>query len=222
MNQGRGKLLAGLLTGLGIAAYAVLAHVISTRPDAGAWAVAVALAPMLLLGLGLARQLGGGPLPWLLLLGAGLLLAWLWPLLQRNLGWMYVAQHVGLNAALGLSFGITLLGERRPLCSVFAAMIHPRMSPGLLRYTRQVTVAWTLFFGLMIVVSALLFFLAPIAVWSVFANILMVPLVMLMFAAEYALRRFLLPPQERGRSIFEAFQAYRSATRADAADSPRR
>lgn len=211
MTEG-GKLLAGSLVGVGIAAYAVLAHIISTRTDGGGGAVAIALAPMLLLGIGLVGKLARGVLPWLLLLGAGLMLLWAWPMLGRNLGWMYFAQHVGFNAALGASFGITLLGDRRPLCTGFAAMMHPEITPGLLRYTRRATVAWTVFFAGMVLVSCMLFFFAPMAVWSVFANILMMPLVILMFVIEYAVRRFVLLPEERGQSIFAAFHAYRAAS----------
>jgi uncharacterized membrane protein len=214
--SGGNKLLVGTLVGIGIAAYAVLAHVVSTRSNGGKWAVAIALAPILLVAIGIVGKSARGVLPWLLLAGGVLLGLWASPVLEHNLGWMYFAQHVGLNAALGFSFGITLFGNRRPLCTVFAAMMQPEITPGLARYTRRVTLAWTLFFAGMVAVSVLLFFLAPIAVWSVFANILMMPLVILMFLIEYGVRRFALPPEERGRNIFEAFHAYRAATRADA------
>ena len=49
---------------------------------------------------------------------------------------------------------------------------------------------------------------APIAVWSVFANLLTWPLVGLMFLAEYLVRCRVLPPEDRG-GIFAAIGAYR-------------
>jgi uncharacterized membrane protein len=74
-------------------------------------------------------------------------------------------------------------------------------------YTRQVTIAWTLFFGAMALASTLLFFLAPLATWSVFANLLTLPLVALMFIGEYWVRRWVLPEMRHMR-ILDAVRAF--------------
>jgi uncharacterized membrane protein len=81
------------------------------------------------------------------------------------------------------------------------------MSPALARYTRGVTLAWTIFFGAVATVSVALFFLAPRPLWSAFANLLTLPLVGAMFAAEYAVRVRVLPPEERG-GLADAARAY--------------
>jgi uncharacterized membrane protein len=71
------------------------------------------------------------------------------------------------------------------------------MSPALLRYTRQVTAAWTLFFFGSAVISAGLFFFAPIEAWSVFANILSLPLIGIMFLVENEVRKRTLPKSDQ-------------------------
>ena len=68
-------------------------------------------------------------------------------------------------------------------------MIHGAVTPAVARYTRQITLAWTLFFVAIAAVSTLLFATAPIVTWSTFANYLSLPLVAVMFAAEHACRR---------------------------------
>jgi uncharacterized membrane protein len=68
-------------------------------------------------------------------------------------------------------------------------------------------VAWVIFFAAIIIISSLLFFLAPLAVWSIFVNFLTLPLVALMFIAEFMLRRRLLLGIPSGH-IFDAVRAY--------------
>jgi uncharacterized membrane protein len=122
---------------------------------------------------------------------------------------LVLAQHVGINAGLGFVFGRSLVAGRRPLVTAFASLLHERMTPALLVYTRRVTVAWTAFFLAMVTLSLVLFFFAPIEVWSFFANLLSLPLVALMFVVEYAARKRVLPEGERA-GFFAAVQAYRS------------
>ena len=145
---------------------------------------------------------------WLLLCAALATLTW------RHLGaigdhaaWVYFIQHAGGNAMLALVFGRSLVGNRVPLCTRIAALAHDPMEPRLARYTRQVTLAWTVFFAANACISAVLFAYAPVVVWSVFANILDLPLVALMFAAEYIVRLRLLPDVKHV-SIFDAMRRY--------------
>ncbi|MBI5785141.1 MAG: hypothetical protein HZA64_06770 [Rhodocyclales bacterium] len=111
--------------------------------------------------------------------------------------WFGFIQNVGINTALAFVFGRTLAAGRRPLVTKVAAMVHEEMSPALNRYTRQVTVAWTLFFTAYALVSAGLFFLAPVEAWSVFANILSLPLIAVMFLAENEVRKRTLPKHDQ-------------------------
>ena len=89
--------------------------------------------------------------------------------------------------------------------------MHAPLTPQHELYARQVTVAWTLFFAAMALTSTLLFFLAPLASWSVFANFLTLPLVALMFIAEYWVRRWVLPDMQDAH-ILDALRAYRNSS----------
>jgi uncharacterized membrane protein len=208
------QLLIGALAGAALVAYAAVAHYTSVLPQAGHWAVLLAVAPIALIALGMVRRAFGGAAGDVLagLLGAGAiaLLAWAWPRLQQNVMTMYFIQHVGINGSLALLFGRSLVGGRQPLCGLFASVVHPTMTPAIVRYTRQVTVAWTGFFLLTATTSVLLFFLAPAEVWSVFANVLSLPLVALMFVVENEVRKRVLPASDQ-IGIAATLAAYRKA-----------
>lgn len=197
MNAGGDKRFLAVLGGALVVAYAALAHYTSQRPNNAHWAVLLAVLPPAAIGFGMLRSAVGGLIPWFYAAAAAILAVAVWPTLQQHVGGVYFAQHVGVNAALGLFFGRTLFAGREPLCTHFASLAHDQISPRLARYTRQVTVAWTLFFAVVAGTSALLFAFAPIEAWSVFANLLTWPLVGAMFVAEGAVRRCLLPPEER-------------------------
>ena len=204
--------ITGLLAGGLVVAYAVLAHYSSATPDVGAWAILLAAAPMAMVGFSFARDSRCGAIAWIAAIAGLAALAWAWPRLQNPVSWLYFLQHVSINGALGLVFGRSLVMQRRPLCTVLAEVVHEKMTPALVRYTRQVTVAWTLFFVLCAVISALLFFLAPIEAWSVFANILMLPLVGAMFIVENEVRKRVLPPQDHV-GVLAAVRAFRATFR---------
>lgn len=130
-----------------------------------------------------------------------------WSLLERNFSWVYLIQSVGTNILLALMFGHTLGVRHRPLISRLAESIRGPLPPAVARYTRQVTLAWTLFFAAMAMLSTLLFLFAPIEVWSLFANILAWPLVIVVFVVEYLVRRRVLP-EERQHGILDGVRAY--------------
>lgn len=100
-------------------------------------------------------------------LGVLALVATAWPYLRENIATLYFVQHLGTNLALGTLFGISLLGERQALVTQFALLAHNgKISPAQARYTRQVTLAWTLFFFVTAALSIGLFGWAPPAAWS--------------------------------------------------------
>lgn len=132
------------------------------------------------------------------ILGSGALgVAVLWLLLgeriAENYMWFYLFQHAGINAGLALFFGVTLFGERTPLITRFAAIVHEEMTPGQVVYTRKVTIAWAVFFLVTGLISVGLFVFTPVEVWALFANVLYPPLLVLMFAVEYMVRVRVLP-----------------------------
>jgi len=95
--------------------------------------------------------------------------------------------HWSIYAALLAGFALTLRPGHEPLITGLARRMHG-LTPELARYTRYVTIAWSVFFAVQLALSVTLFCLAPLPVWSFFVNILDIPLVAVMFAAEYAVR----------------------------------
>lgn len=125
--------------------------------------------------------------------------------------WVFLLQHAGMYALLCGAFGRTLQGGQTPMVSRFARIVHGGLSPALIRYTRSATWAWTFYFGGTAGLSLLLFWLAPIALWSAFANLLGIPLLVLMFVGEYAVRCYVLPAADRAGPL-DAIRAYRQAS----------
>jgi uncharacterized membrane protein len=97
--------------------------------------------------------------------------------------------HAFLYSSLLLVFGQTLRHGRRPLVTSMALRLEKSLSPAMMVYTRRVTQAWCGFFAGQLAMSGALLAWAPHAVWSLFVNVLDGPMVALMFAAEYGLRR---------------------------------
>jgi uncharacterized membrane protein len=200
-----------------VAAWQIGAHYAVATPDAHGFGLAMALVPPLLLALPAAAR--SARRAWLLPLWALAALA-LWLArtpLAHHFEWGLYLEHVSFNLAMALLFGRTLAAGRTPLCTQFAAMIHGgALTPAVARYTRQITLAWTLFFVAIAGVSTLMFAVAPTLAWSTFANYLALPLVAVMFVAEHACRRFALPPEEPRAGMLEAIRAYRQTTQAHA------
>ena len=191
-------------------AYPVLAHYSTATAAATtfpALGVAVSLAPSLAILLWLTWRSPMRPVMALLCALVGLLLWGFWSTLERNFSWVYFLQHAGTYAMLAAVFGATLSRGRQPLCTRFAEVVHGSLTPEEVRYSRQVTLAWALFLLAISLVSSALFFLASIEIWSVFANFLSFPLILLMFVVEYGVRRHKLPHQKQ-HSIMDGMRAY--------------
>ena len=149
------------------------------------------------------------------------LLAWLWPQLRHNVPLLYYIQHLGIHVALGVFFGKSLLGPGEALITRMARRIFAHeLSDRKVRYTRGVTLAWTVFFFVNALVSTLLFIWAPPAIWSIHANLLTGPLVGVMFLVEHIWRMCVLPPHERP-GIAAIVQAYRRESAQRSAPPPR-
>ena len=196
---------------LGIAAvvigYAVLANYTNQAAEASTLGALVALAPIAITMLALAwRSTRRYPMLGLVAL-AGVCLWLVWPLLESHFGWIYWLGHESVQWLLLIAFARTLLANRQPLCTQFAEIVHGPLLPRHARYARQVTIAWTIFFASMILTSTALFFMQPVAIWSIFANFVFLPLVALMFIVEYAVRRLLLPDLAEAK-IMDAVRAF--------------
>jgi len=182
-------------------AYSVLSHYSNSNPRAQDLGAGLALAPLLTLGFVLLWRWSGALIALLAAAAAAFLLHHYWPLFTANFSVVYLIQQCGFYGILAFSFGRSLLGGRVPLCTQFADKLHGPLSALELRYTRSVTVAWVIFFVLNIAVSCLLFEFAPLRVWSLFVNFFSLPLILLMFVAEYAVRRRVLPQVQRNGLI---------------------
>jgi uncharacterized membrane protein len=207
-----------------IAGYALASHLALTLPNGQAVATALALGIPSLAVTGFIMQWCAGRLApgkgleglspgrfltvALLAVLPVLLVLWItWPLLLANAQALYFAQHVGTNALLAWVFGHTLMAGSTPLVVAFARMVHPVLPPGVEAYARKVTAGWTLFFLVTCVISAVLFFAAPLAMWSAFAVLLQWPSVVVFFVGEYLLRRRLFRNMEHA-SLKQGFDAY--------------
>ncbi|HQS03692.1 MAG: hypothetical protein B7Y07_09040 [Halothiobacillus sp. 24-54-40] len=135
------------------------------------------------------------------------------PLLQSHISVIYLVQHLTINVILGGWFAASLRPEREPVCTQLAGRLHPIMHPQLRQYTTQLTRVWAGFFWLMAALSLLLYCFSPIFVWSIFANTLTLPLVLLMFAGEYLVRLRVLPPQDHLGPL-SAIHAYQKSLKA--------
>ncbi|HXE37473.1 MAG TPA: hypothetical protein VN639_03290 [Azonexus sp.] len=206
---------AQLLRGLALAALVVAWAWVAHQGSAGAgnpdFSVAVATAPVAVLLVILLWRIGkplGSALGGLAMLG---LLAWFWPALRQNVALLYYLQHLGTNLALAALFGHTLFGSHEALVTQFARMAHGGVvSAAQERYSRQVTIAWSIFFLANGAVSSILFWLATPAAWSLFANVLGTPLVAAMFVLEHLCRNHFLPPEDRS-SVADTIRGYREA-----------
>lgn len=135
-------------------------------------------------------------------------LFWLaWTQIKAHYDVIYWLIHESLQFVLLTTFARTLTPDQQPLCAQFAQIVHGTLSPELTDYTRKVTIAWSLFFACVMVISTFLFFSYPIKVWSIFANFFYLPLVALMFIVEYWVRKRTLPAKDLS-SMMEAVHAF--------------
>lgn len=208
----------GAVLALGVA-YSVLAHraSISATPDLSG--ALVAILPLVGLALAMAWRSTRRTAMVAACLAACVALFAFRDWMVAHYNWVFLLQHAGIYALLCLAFGRTLQAGKTPLISALARTVHGTLSPALASYTRSATWAWSLYFGGITGASLLLFWLAPIASWSAFANLLSPVLLVLMFAVEYAVRCLVLPAEDRAGPL-EAIRAYRRASSRGAAHQP--
>jgi uncharacterized membrane protein len=190
MRWGRRLQLAAV--GAFCVVYSGLSHYSNSHAQARDLATFLALVPMLTLGLVLAWRWRGAVLALNAAAGVGLIIWYFWPQFTRNFPLVYLIQQLGFHALMAATFGLSLLPGRVPLCTQLADKVHGPLGAAELRYTRQVTVAWTLFFLANAAATVLLYAFAPLRIWSMFVNFASLPLIGLMFTAEYAVRRRIL------------------------------
>ena len=200
---------AKILLLLAFVTYPVLLHTFILKDQVQMWQLAFVFAPLLAV------------VVWVLFRVVGR--AW-WPLLVPGIAALtYFIVHseygrISLVAVNGLShatlnlfllwlFGRTLLSGREPLISQISRHINGQLKPEIVIYTRQVNIAWCIYFALQMVISLLLYAFASIAAWSFFINVLNLPLLILMFVAEHAYRTARFPNHAR-TTILKVIEVY--------------
>jgi uncharacterized membrane protein len=89
-------------------------------------------------------------------------------------------------------FASSLVAGKTPLISRFAILMRGTVPDAEMRYARHATVAWSIFFFIMIAASLYLSLFASLEAWSWFSNVFSYLLVGLMFVIEFAVRRRVL------------------------------
>lgn len=94
-------------------------------------------------------------------------------------------------------FGKTLLKEHGPsLIERFVRLEFPEFPPGIPEYCRLLTVIWTGFFALNVLVCLLLAFVAPASWWAIYTGVGIFVLTGLLMVGEYIYRHFRFPELE--------------------------
>jgi uncharacterized membrane protein len=185
-GSGRGDIARLALAAAGLAVFQLISHVTLFSSEVPAIAV---LAPLVLPGLLLMWTTSYRGRCALLLAAcalAGVAAAALTSHAVADL--LPLAGQLALCLPVAWLFGRTLMPGEQPLVTRVSRAVHGSLPPAMEAYTRNVTAAWAAFLFGLCIVSVLLFVLAPREVWSVFANLLLLPLVGCMFVAEHAYR----------------------------------
>lgn len=209
------KVARGIAIALIIVFYALLVHYANTLGHPTLLGAVLALLPLLLIAFLYAVKMDSKLLGLSFILLLLVVSWWALPLIELHTGLIFWLQDIGLMLMLLITFARTLLAGRKPLCVSFAEIINGGPLPANHeRYAHKVTIAWVIFFGLIIFTSTLLFFFAPLATWSFFVNFLTLPLVAMMFVAEFLVRRRVLTDLPTG-NVLDAVRAYLDSKNAD-------
>lgn len=187
MARRLGRLWPALILLLG-GGYQYLVHSALAGDQIESIRIALAFLPLLVLAWWVATSARNKPLWSGVLLGAGVAIYALEQQTRWGLAAAYGIPHAAIYLSLLWLFGHTLWQGKEPLVTRLARRVHGTLPPELAAYTRRVTWAWCVFFGAQIAVSILLFRFASLNVWSLFINVLNIPLVALMFIGEYVYR----------------------------------
>lgn len=202
-----------------IIAYALLVHHVNIQGNATLLGALLALAPLFLIVLAFALKATSKLLGISLILSFSMASWWALPLIKQHTGLIFWLQDIGLMLMLLITFARTLFAGRKPLCVSFAEAIHGGALPlSHERYAHQVTIAWVIFFALIMLISTLLFFFASLASWSFFVNFLTLPLVALMFIVEFAVRKHVLTDLPSG-NVLDTVRAYLNSKHLDSKHS---
>lgn len=127
----------------------------------------------------------------------------------ENLQWLILFQECGVLLIMSGVFGITLITGGDALCTRFIRVAHESPSPRLLRYSRQITAAWALFFLIAAAVSAVLYFAEPMHIWALYNSVGIPICAVVFFCMENQSQKIFLPREER-RTLVEVWRAMKA------------
>ena len=206
-----GKLAVGIAVVSGFLGYQFLIHKVVTAGQITPVSVALVLVPFTVaVGLAIKVEMG-----WRLAALIIVSLTFLGFSAVSYFGFPHSAitfglPHLATNLFLMWFFARTLKDGREALITTIARKVHGPLKPEIESYTRTVTIAWSLFFAMQIMVSITLFSFASLEAWSTYINLLNAPMIILMFIVEYIYR--VLRYREHQSSIFSALHFFKRET----------
>lgn len=209
-RYGRGTIILLLAV-----SYALLAHYTNANHNETLGAL-VALTPIVLAILTMAWHSSHRLVMLTAIGGACALLLASWGKVAHHFNQIYWVEHAGSQLVLCMVFGRTLFNGREPMCTYFAKVVHGTITLEIALYSRKVTVAWVIFFGMMSSTSTIIFFTCPLPVWSAFAYFFTAPLIGLMFVVEYGVRRMLQPHMQHAHILAAITAVWQKQTQARA------
>jgi uncharacterized membrane protein len=190
-----------------VALYAVASHLLMTHASNHPWTVAALFGPLL----AAAAWSGWRAKQPRLLFGCAVALVVLVTVVARggvnDVNRLYVLQHAGIHLALAFTFGITLRAGSTPLIVAMGEKVHRVFTAEMRAYARRVNIAWVVFFIGMVVVSLIIYALAPWPWWSFFCNLITPAAAVGFFVAEH-LWRYWQHPHFEPVSLRAAWDAY--------------
>lgn len=169
-------------------AYPLILHFFVVKNAAGPFGIGLALMPIAGYVFWLMRTAKHRVRTALMLAISALLVGLAWSAKLIDFSAAYYFEHVLFNSLLMALFGSSLLPGREPLISSLARRVHGSLPIEIAAYTVSVTWLWTIYFAATIVISLLLYYFASLTIWSFFANVLGIPLAILVFVGEYFYR----------------------------------
>jgi uncharacterized membrane protein len=175
------------------AGYAALSHFGYTDPDAKGLGAALSVGPIVLIGVILLWRWKDAVTALAIAALACAILYRYWPVVEAHYAWSDLVQQSGLYSLVAAGFARSLTGERVPLCTQLAGKLHGTLAAEEVSYLRGATIAWTLFYVLLTAAIVLIYFTAPLKIWSVFVNFAVLGLIIAAGIVDLAARHWLLP-----------------------------
>lgn len=133
----------------------------------------------------------------ILLAGSSVTFYWINKLDLLKPEYIFLTNFTVINVLLFWMFGRTLRSESIPLCTRFAALVHEKLSPEIISYSRGLTYVWAAFFATQVVLWFVLFVTLSFSTWYQLITIAPPALIIMVFVLDWVARQFLLPDEDK-------------------------